>query len=68
MGLVDVEVRDRIVYDTSQLEAFVTTELPDNEELVSCCGGPVTPESVRDFVRKIAGKIWSAKIYAKKPG
>lgn len=67
-GLVDVEVRDRIVYDPSQLEVFITTELPDNEKLVSCCGGPVTIESVKDFAHKTAGKVWSAKIYAKKPG
>jgi SAM-dependent methyltransferase len=66
-GLVDVEVRDRIVYDPAQLAAFISSELPDNEELVSCCGGPVTVESVKDFAEKMAGKIWSAKIYAKKP-
>jgi SAM-dependent methyltransferase len=68
VGLTDVEVRERIVYDASHLKAFVTTELPDNEELASCCGGPVTPESIDAFVETMAGKVWSAKIYAKKPG
>lgn len=66
-GLVDVEVRDRIVYDASQLEAFATTELPDNEELLSCCGGPAGADSIGDLAEKMVGKIWSAKIYAKKP-
>ena len=65
-GLVDVEVRERIVYDAGQMKEFIRSELPDNKEAFSCCGstGPQVTEKV---VEAVVGKIWSAKIHARKP-
>ncbi len=63
-GLADVEVRERIVYDASQLEAFVQSELPDQRcSLEDDLGGV----SVGDLVESIVGKVWSAKFFARKP-
>ncbi|MDC0358706.1 arsenite methyltransferase [Oligoflexia bacterium] len=62
-GLSGVEVRARIVYETSQLAAFFKSELSDlsrdlpvsdPEELLACSAKTLT------------GKVWSAKFYAKK--
>lgn len=47
-GLVDVAVRERLIYDAGQLQAFIGSELSD--------WGP-----------RLQGKIWSAKIHARKP-
>jgi hypothetical protein len=48
--------------------AFATSELPDNQELASCCGESLNKEKLEEFARSMTGKVWSAKIYAKKPG
>ncbi len=76
-GLADVEVRERIVYDTVQLRAFIESELQDTGlvegvEDASCCGGSGTAGSAVDgsilkLAESMAGKIWSAKFYARKP-
>ena len=69
-GLEDVEIRERIVYDETQLEGFIASELPDNVELVGscCCEGPPTGDTVKAIIVALVGKIWSAKIHARKPG
>jgi len=66
-GLVNIEVRERLVYDATQLKAFVESELPDNQEAVACCGGGISPEMLERAVETLQGQIWSAKIYAEKP-
>ena len=63
-GLVDVEVRERLVYDADQLEAFFSSELPENERS-GCCGGAAP--GFAETARKMAGKVWSAKVFARKP-
>jgi arsenite methyltransferase len=60
-GLTDVEVRARLVYDATQLEAFAASE---SESL--CCCGPGSAK-LSEIARSLSGKIWSAKIYARKP-
>ena len=65
-GLTDVEVRERIVYDTSQLEALIGSELPDSAEAVACCAASAGLGSVREVATVMVGKIWSAKIFARK--
>ncbi len=60
-GLVDVEVRDRLVYDEAQLEAFFASELE------GCCGARTGNGQVRDAAKAMAGKVWSAKVYGRKP-
>jgi SAM-dependent methyltransferase len=69
-GLEDVGVRERIVYDETQLEGFIASELPDNVELAGscCCEGPPTGDTVKAIIVALVGKIWSAKIHARKPG
>ena len=64
-GLTDVEVRERLVYDQSQLEAFFVSELPEEGE--GCCSG-VDAQDLKPIARSMVGKIWSAKIFARKPG
>jgi arsenite methyltransferase len=60
-GLVDVEVRDRLVYDADQLEGIAASDL---ESVCSCGAGKAQLASA---ARALAGKVWSAKIYARKP-
>jgi arsenite methyltransferase len=71
-GLVDVQVRERLVYDAAQLRQFVESELPAAGQ-TSCCGGgggdPIADRSaLLRLVDAVAGKIWSALIYARKHG
>lgn len=58
-GLVDIEVRDRLVYDADQIELIVASDLDFM--------GQEGATNLRDFVRTLAGKVWSAKVYARKP-
>ena len=80
-GLGDVEVRERIVYDAAQLEAFIMSELSDLSEAAPCCGeadcapgaapggGPkIGTATISEVAKSVVGKIWSAKFFAKKPG
>jgi len=60
-GLVDAEVRDRLVYDGDQLAALTGDDLEG-----ACCCGASKP-LIQAFARTLAGKVWSAKIYARKP-
>lgn len=69
-GLVDVEVRERFVYDASQLHGFIGSELADVVESSGCCGGgtsTLAPADLKESVKELTGKIWSAKFYARKP-
>ncbi len=59
VGMVDVAGRDRLVYDAAQLAAI---------GLEADCGcGLVDSPALRSFARSLEGKVWSAKIYARKP-
>jgi SAM-dependent methyltransferase len=65
-GLTDVEVIDRLVYDASQLEMFIGSELKD--ESSSCCGaGSVDADLARRWAEQLVGKIASVKVKARKP-
>jgi len=61
-GLADVEVKDRLVYDVDQLASFAAEGLP-----TSCGCSPQLSPRAREFVKRLQGRIWSAKVYAKKP-
>ncbi len=61
MGLVDVEVRDRLVYDAEQIEGLAAS---DFESLCGCAGDKA---QLLSLARTLAGKMWSAKVYARKP-
>lgn len=64
-GLVDVEVRDRLVYDAPALEAFVGSALGGG-----CCGGASTgpAELTRRLAADLAGTVSSVRVFARKPG
>lgn len=62
-GLTDVEVRDRLVYDADQIAAFVAPEVEGG-----CCGGGAPGAILTRVAAELAGKVWSAKVYARKPG
>ena len=71
-GLTDVEVKERIVYDAAQLDAFISSELEDTGlteklEAPTCCGTPSGDGSTSGLALAMAGKIWSAKVHARKP-
>jgi len=60
-GLVDVEVRARLVYDADQLAAFFSSEME------GCCGGVADGTRLSAAARTMVGKVWSARVYARKP-
>ncbi len=62
-GLTDVEVRDRLVYDVNQIADFAASAL----EQASGITPQLPMDRLRDFARALEGKIWSAKVYARKP-
>jgi SAM-dependent methyltransferase len=65
-GLVDVEVKDRFVYDQLQLEAFIGSELAGG----GCCGGGETipVERCERLAAQLTGAVASIKVFARKPG
>ena len=68
-GMDDVQVTDRITYDTSQLCQFVSCELPACGQGETCgCGcGASDPELAARIAGEMTGKIWSAHFEARKP-
>lgn len=70
-GLAEVEVRDRLIYDADQLFGYADSVLEENPsasgEVGSCgCAANLKPK-LREFAGTFVGKIWSAKVYARKP-
>lgn len=66
-GLEQVEVRERFVYDASQLAAFISSELPGNKDGQAVCGAASVDEAARKIAEALVGKVWSAKFHATKP-
>ncbi len=67
-GLKNAAVRDRLIYDAAMLQSFLTPKLSDEGASCSCCAPPALSDSAREKITaQLAGKIWSAKIYAQKP-
>jgi arsenite methyltransferase len=66
-GLVDVEVRERFIYDAAQLDALVESE--ELGQALSCCGGGAPSKvMLQGLAAAMAGKVWSAKVAARKGG
>jgi SAM-dependent methyltransferase len=66
-GLVDIEIRERIAYDAAQLRGLMESDrlaIGNNP-----CGGGETNRAglQQDLAAACAGKVWSAKIFARKP-
>jgi SAM-dependent methyltransferase len=67
-GLVDVEVRQRHVYDAGQLEG-ISQEVLSDDEGESCCGpGSSCGVDTHGIAEAMAGKVWSAQFSARKRG
>lgn len=71
-GLEQVEVAERMLYDPTQVEALVGSEIVETGEVASgCCGsGPTTLPAGVDLDRAVAdleGKVWSTIFLARKP-
>jgi SAM-dependent methyltransferase len=60
-GLTDVAVRARLVYDAAQLEGLAASDLE------GLCGSAEGRAQLGAVARSLAGKVWSAKVYARKP-
>ena len=69
-GLGDVEVIDRVIYDSNQLEAFINSELKDDGTGSGCCGSGdasgFTPDMAKTIATEMSGKVWSAVFRATK--
>ena len=63
-GLADVEVKDRIVYDAAEIEAFMGSELSEAD--LGCCGTPLG-ELAKHWAPRLQGKVASLKVAARKP-
>jgi hypothetical protein len=50
-----------LVYDADQLEAMAGSKTE------SACGCAMGKGELAAYARSLAGKVWSAKIYARKP-
>lgn len=61
-GLVEVKVLDRLIYDAQQIESFAPAALGEAFECT-----PQFSSRLSDYAREMEGRIWSAKIYGKKP-
>ncbi len=67
-GLVDVEVRERLVYDASQIVGLIRSELAGAEDAAVEGRDPAAAGDAQKIAQSIAGKVWSAKFFARKPG
>ena len=61
-GLGEIEVTARLVYEGSQVELLIESEVPGARE-----GSPVAGRSLAELAAELEGKIWSAKVSARKP-
>ena len=66
-GLVDIEVRDRLVYDTSMLKGLVESELADVDSSMVELTESLGREQTAALIQQVQGKIASISVYARKP-
>jgi arsenite methyltransferase len=60
VGLVDIEVRDRLVYDASQL-------LASTDSAIHTSADPGEQETMRTVITSLEGRVWSVRVHARKP-
>lgn len=67
-GLINVEVRNRFVYEASQIKAFFETEeIPGLKEIIDGHSAQSREELINQMTTNAVGNVWSAEFYAKKP-
>lgn len=66
-GLDQIEVRERLVYDSTQLAGFIGSELKEADPS-PCCGHSDRPVEgdVAAWTSQLQEKVWSIKIFARK--
>ena len=67
-GLINVEVRNRFVYEASQIKAFFETEeIPGLKEIIDGHPEQSHENLIKQMTMNAVGNVWSAEFYAKKP-
>ncbi|MHC4945819.1 MAG: arsenite methyltransferase [Planctomycetota bacterium] len=66
-GLVDVEIRERIEYTSGQIGDIVESGMDAYQGVETGCCGVEPGLSIQDLATLCNGKVWSAKIFARKP-
>jgi SAM-dependent methyltransferase len=61
-GLVDLEVRGRLVYDEAQLRAFAGSEITE----ASCCSKTIGKETAERVVEALRDKVASVRVVGRK--
>lgn len=66
-GLTQVEVRNRFVYEASQIKAFFASEeIPGLQKIIALHPGEDQEKLIEQMTMKAVGNVWSAEFYAKK--
>ena len=65
-GLGDAKVIERYHYEGAQLEAFIASELPEGDAALDKFEELSRDEAIKRIANEMAGKVWSAKIQARK--
>lgn len=66
-GLVDIEIRDRLVYDKSMLKGLIQSELADTDATIADLMESIGPEKAAKLIEQVEGNIASVSFYARKP-
>ena len=66
-GLEDVEIRERMAYDAAQLRSLIDCDLAEAERALADWVGSLGEGELDRMIESIAGKIASARVYARKP-
>ena len=66
-GLEDVTVKQRVLYDSKQIESAIDDELDAAAKESDCCCGPKACVESHDVAESLVGGIWSCQFYAHKP-
>ena len=67
-GLINVEVRNRFVYEASQIKAFFETEgIPGLKEIIDGHPAQRHEKLINQMTMNAVGNVWSAEFYARKP-
>ena len=68
-GLVNAEVRNRFVYEASQIRAFFETEeIPGLKEMINDLSAQNREKRIHQMTMTAVGNVWSAEFYAQKKG
>jgi len=66
-GLEEVEVRERLIYDGNQLQAFINSEEDRTETSSDCREGGPGVKAMNEITTEMVGNVWSVKVAATKP-